>query len=100
MKKKKNLYTVISEIQGSTFIEQFYAVDLKNLLDVWLSGTISHIVSKSPSETDYDFTPIQNTKHVWATSLVDDNDVFVLLYAILTMDKSRNADYVSVNQGD
>ena len=82
----QKLFTVVSDYEGGTLIEQFKAKDLRDLFDKWISGSSLGVKGENISEDDYNFVLIKNTKNVWCTSATDKNGNTVFVNAILTID--------------
>ncbi|MGF1619205.1 MAG: hypothetical protein ACFCUR_01175 [Rhodomicrobiaceae bacterium] len=89
----KNFYTaVVSYVADApappyaetTLVEQIYAVDLNEFLEIWIKTTQAPIELKYIKDRHYDFVLLDGLKNVWCTSIIDENDVDYSINVILT----------------
>jgi hypothetical protein len=80
------LFTIVTDYQGATLIEQIRATGLKTLLEKWRTQTQAPIRLSAAWDLAEMPVPLEGLKNAWCICYEDDNEVFFLVNIIETAD--------------
>lgn len=84
MMSQSFLYTIISEYEGSTLVEQMYAANLEDMFERWVKETKAPVSLSKIKERYYQMPLLEGLKNAWCTSFSDEKGTFFLLNVIAT----------------